>query len=94
MFMHLCRASSTDVIDHDELRYHDDLKELRFVDALSEGLKQSMDRHSELILMGQDIAEYGGAFKVTEGFSATYGKARVRNTPLCESGHHRRRIGS
>ncbi len=74
----------TDIIDHDELRYHEDLKELRFVDAMSEGLRQSMDKHSELILMGQDIAEYGGAFKVTEGFSATYGKARVRNTPLCE----------
>ena len=75
----------TEVVEHDELRYRDDLKELRFVDALSEGLRQSMDKHSELILMGQDIAEYGGAFKVTEGFSAVYGKSRVRNTPLCES---------
>jgi 2-oxoisovalerate dehydrogenase E1 component len=77
--------SHTEVVEHDELRYRDDLKELRFVDALSEGLRQSMDKHSELILMGQDIAEYGGAFKVTEGFSAVYGKSRVRNTPLCES---------
>jgi 2-oxoisovalerate dehydrogenase E1 component len=44
-----------------------------------------MEKHSELILMGQDIAEYGGAFKVTEGFVEEFGKARVRNTPLCES---------
>lgn len=58
---------------------------LRFIDALSEGLRQSMDWHPNLVLMGQDIAEYGGAFKITEGFVQQYGKARVRNTPLCES---------
>ena len=78
-------VSQAEVMDHDELRYYDDLKEQRFVDALSDGLKQSMDKHSDLVLMGQDIAEYGGAFKVTEGFVDTYGKGRVRNTPLCES---------
>lgn len=60
-------------------------RELRFVDAISEGLKQAMDKHDNLILMGQDIAEYGGAFKITEGLVEQYGKARVRNTPLCES---------
>lgn len=58
---------------------------IRFVDAVSQGLKQAMERHDNLILMGQDIAEYGGVFKVTEGFAESFGKDRVRNTPLCES---------
>ncbi len=57
----------------------------RFVDGIKEGLHQSMQKHPNLILMGQDIAEYGGAFKITEGFVNEFGKARVRNTPLCES---------
>ena len=57
----------------------------RLIDAISEGLKQSMQKHPNLILMGQDIAEYGGAFKITEGFVKEFGKERVRNTPLCES---------
>ena len=57
----------------------------RYVDAISDALRQSMDRYRELILMGQDIAEYGGVFKITEGFVQKYGKERVRNTPLCES---------
>jgi 2-oxoisovalerate dehydrogenase E1 component len=57
----------------------------RFVDAISDGLKQSMEKYPELVLMGQDIADYGGVFKVTEGFLAQFGKDRVRNTPLCES---------
>ena len=60
-------------------------KEFRFVDAIKEGLRQSMMQHSNLILMGQDIAEYGGAFKITEGFVEEFGKERIRNTPLCES---------
>jgi 2-oxoisovalerate dehydrogenase E1 component len=55
------------------------------IDAISEGLKQSMQKHSNLILMGQDIAEYGGAFKITEGFVQEFGKERIRNTPICES---------
>ena len=59
--------------------------ELRFIDALKQGLHQSMQQHDNLILMGQDIAEYGGAFKITEGFVNDFGKERVRNTPLCES---------
>ncbi len=59
--------------------------EKKFIQAMSEGLRQSMERFPELVLMGQDIAEYGGAFKVTEGFVAQFGKDRVRNTPLCES---------
>lgn len=57
----------------------------RYVDAISDGLRQSMEKYPELVLMGQDIADYGGVFKVTEGFVAQFGKARVRNTPLCES---------
>jgi len=61
-------------------------KEIRFIDAISEGLKQSMEQHSDLIIMGQDIAEYGGVFKITEGFVEQFGKDRVRNTPICESG--------
>lgn len=60
-------------------------REIRFIDAIKEGLYQSMQQHDNLILMGQDIAEYGGAFKITEGFVEAFGKARVRNTPLCES---------
>ena len=74
-----------EIIDHEDLRYRDDLKEARFVDAISEGLRQSMEKHGDLVIMGQDIAEYGGAFKVTEGLSSLFGRARIRNTPLCES---------
>ncbi|GAA4311042.1 dehydrogenase E1 component subunit alpha/beta [Nibribacter koreensis] len=59
--------------------------EKRFVDAISDGLKQSLERYPELVVMGQDIAEYGGVFKVTEGFVEKFGKERIRNTPLCES---------
>jgi 2-oxoisovalerate dehydrogenase E1 component len=59
--------------------------EKKFIGAISEALQQSMQKHPNLILMGQDIAEYGGAFKVTEGFLNQFGKERVRNTPLCES---------
>ncbi|HNR18237.1 MAG TPA: dehydrogenase E1 component subunit alpha/beta, partial [Chitinophagaceae bacterium] len=59
--------------------------DLRLIDAIKQGLHQSMQHHSNLILMGQDIAEYGGAFKITEGFVNEFGKERVRNTPLCES---------
>lgn len=60
-------------------------QEKRMIDAISEGLRQSMQHHDNLVLMGQDIAGYGGAFKITEGMLATFGKDRVRNTPLCES---------
>jgi 2-oxoisovalerate dehydrogenase E1 component len=73
------------VLDHNTAQLRGDLKETRFVDAISEGLDQSMEHLPNLVLMGQDIAEYGGAFKVTEGLAAKYGKQRVRNTPLCES---------
>lgn len=59
--------------------------EKRFIDAISDGLSQSMERYPELVLMGQDIAEYGGVFKITEGFVEKFGKPRVRNTPICEA---------
>ncbi len=59
--------------------------EKRFVDAVQDGLRQSMEKHPDLVIMGQDIAEYGGVFKVTEGFVEQFGKDRVRNTPICES---------
>jgi 2-oxoisovalerate dehydrogenase E1 component len=60
-------------------------RQKRFIDGIKEGLYQSMKEHQNLVLMGQDIAEYGGAFKITEGFVEEFGRARVRNTPLCES---------
>lgn len=60
-------------------------KEMRFIDAISDGLREAMRRHPELVLMGQDIADYGGVFKITNGFVEEFGKKRVRNTPLCES---------
>lgn len=60
-------------------------QQVRLIDAISDALYQSMQQHENLVLMGQDIAEYGGAFKITEGLVHEFGKARVRNTPLCES---------
>jgi 2-oxoisovalerate dehydrogenase E1 component len=60
-------------------------KKMRYIDAIQDGLRESMRKHDRLVLMGQDIAEYGGVFKVTEGFLEEFGKGRVRNTPLCES---------
>ena len=81
------QQSMAKVIDNSKLTTDSRLptKDSRLIDAISEGLRQSMQHHPNLILMGQDIAEYGGAFKITEGFVQEFGKARVRNTPLCES---------
>ncbi len=59
--------------------------EMRLVDAVSDGLRTAMERHNNLVIMGQDVAEYGGVFKITEGFVDAFGKERVRNTPICES---------
>jgi 2-oxoisovalerate dehydrogenase E1 component len=59
--------------------------EKRYLDAISDGLRQGMQKFPELVIMGQDIAEYGGAFKITQGFAEEFGKGRVRNTPICES---------
>jgi 2-oxoisovalerate dehydrogenase E1 component len=61
------------------------VENIRLIDALSNSLRESMLRHPNLVIMGQDIAEYGGAFKITDGFVALFGKERVRNTPICES---------
>lgn len=60
-------------------------KEMRLIDAISHGMNLAMKKHTNLVLMGQDIADYGGVFKITEGFVEQFGKERVRNTPLCES---------
>ena len=60
-------------------------KNNRFIDAISEGLYQSLEKHDNLVIMGQDIAEYGGAFKITDAFVQKFGKERIRNTPICES---------
>jgi len=71
--------------DYKETSPSSDREELRLIDAISQGLKQSMEKFSNLVLMGQDIAEYGGVFKITDGFVKAFGKERVRNTPICES---------
>ena len=59
--------------------------ELRLIDAISDSLKEGMRKYSDLVIMGQDIADYGGVFKITDGFTEEFGKDRVRNTPICES---------
>ena len=61
------------------------VENIRFIDAITAGLRQSMQKYEKSVIMGQDIAEYGGAFKITDGFVAEFGKGRVRNTPICES---------
>ena len=71
--------------DFEYVKSNNDVENIRVVDAISQALKQSMERHDNLVIMGQDIAEYGGAFKITEGFVEQFGKERVRNTPICES---------
>ncbi|MCW3116714.1 MAG: dehydrogenase, partial [Chitinophagaceae bacterium] len=80
-------VSAVQVVDNSATSHDSPLttRELRFIDGIKEGLQQSMQQHSHLIIMGQDIAEYGGAFKITEGFLQEFGKERIRNTPLCES---------
>jgi len=67
------------------IRPSSNTQELRFIDAISQGLSQSMERYDKMVILGQDIAEYGGVFKITEGFTEKFGKERVRNTPICES---------
>ncbi|MEP3210089.1 MAG: dehydrogenase E1 component subunit alpha/beta [Maribacter sp.] len=71
--------------DYEEFKPGSVVENIRLVDAVSNGLRQSMEKHDNLVIMGQDIADYGGVFKVTDGFVAAFGKARVRNTPICES---------
>lgn len=71
--------------DFKKIKPTEKLVEKRFIDAISDGIKESMMKFDDLIIMGQDIAEYGGVFKITEGFVEKFGKDRVRNTPICES---------
>lgn len=71
--------------EYEQIDHFDELENIRLIDAISQGLSQSMERHPNLVIMGQDIAEYGGAFKITDGFVDKFGKDRVRNTPICES---------
>ncbi len=71
--------------DFKEVKYSSETENIRLIDSISTGLKQSMERHSNLVIMGQDIAEYGGAFKITDGFVDLFGKDRIINTPICES---------
>ena len=71
--------------EYQEVNPNLDHENIRLIDAISQGLRQSMEKHDDLIIMGQDIAEYGGVFKITEGFVEQFGKDRVRNTPICES---------
>lgn len=71
--------------EYEEYTHNSESKNIRFIDAIRNGLEQSMWRHRNLVIMGQDIAEYGGAFKITDGFVAAFGKERIRNTPICES---------
>ncbi|QBA64126.1 alpha-ketoacid dehydrogenase subunit alpha/beta [Muriicola soli] len=70
---------------YEEITATEEKSNIRLVDAVSAGLRQSMEKHENLVLLGQDIADYGGVFKVTEGFTEAFGKERVRNTPICES---------
>ena len=65
--------------------FNDSVSQKRLVDAISDALRQSLKAHDNLVIMGQDIAEYGGVFKITDGFVEEFGKSRIRNTPICES---------
>ena len=71
--------------DFEDFKPESEVENIRFIDAISNSLRESMTRHENLVIMGQDIAEYGGAFKITDGFVAEFGKERVKNTPICES---------
>ncbi|MEN8666896.1 MAG: thiamine pyrophosphate-dependent enzyme, partial [Flavobacteriaceae bacterium] len=99
--LHLDKAFKEPAIEFDEIQLLKDvyapqnfkIKEalgkttsIRFIDAISQGLEQAMETFEDLVIMGQDIAAYGGAFKITEGFLEKFGAERVRNTPICESG--------
>ncbi|MBL7764159.1 MAG: dehydrogenase E1 component subunit alpha/beta [Chitinophagaceae bacterium] len=80
-------SAPVEVVDNSETNSDNGQQspDIRFIDAIKQGLQQSMQQHSNLVIMGQDIAEYGGAFKITDGFLAEFGKERIRNTPICES---------
>ncbi len=97
---HWAKANSEALIESDEsnelndvfqstdnaiITHNSSTQDIRFIDAISEGLRQAMQKHNDMVIMGQDIAEYGGVFKITDGFVELFGKERVRNTPICES---------
>lgn len=71
--------------DYQEVKPVIHKKNIRLIDAISDGLRGAMEKHDNLVIMGQDVAEYGGVFKITDGFVDAFGKDRVRNTPICES---------
>ncbi len=71
--------------DYQDFEINSKVEEVRLIDAISQSLRQSMEQHEDLVIMGQDIAEYGGVFKITDGFVEQFGNERVRNTPICES---------
>ncbi len=71
--------------DYEDVKVGSVIENIRLIDAISNGLKQAMKKHENLVIMGQDVAEYGGVFKITDGFIQLFGKERVRNTPICES---------
>lgn len=70
---------------HKHVEAETSTQNIRVIDAIKDGLEEAMDKYDDLVIMGQDVAEYGGVFKITDGFVAKYGKERVRNTPICES---------
>ena len=59
---------------------------ITYLEAISQGLREEMQRDSDVILLGEDIAVFGGAFKVTRGFLEEFGADRVIDTPISESG--------
>ena len=71
--------------EYQKIKPNSSTENIRFIDAISKGLEQSMQQYENLVIMGQDVAEYGGVFKITEGFVEQFGRERVRNTPICES---------
>tara|TARA_R110000744_G_scaffold55148_4_gene116615 strand:- start:2719 stop:3966 length:1248 start_codon:yes stop_codon:yes gene_type:complete len=71
--------------EYKDITPNKETKSIRLIDAISDGLRASMKRFDNLVIMGQDVAEYGGVFKITDGFVEDFGKDRVRNTPICES---------
>ena len=71
--------------EYQHIVHSENTENIRYIDAISQALRSSMERHDNLVLMGQDIADYGGVFKITEGFIEQFGKDRIRNTPICES---------
>ncbi len=82
------KSHTNTIIDNSSIHepiFNGGSSEKKYINAISDALHQSLDRHHDFVLMGQDIAEYGGAFKVTEGFVEKFGKDRIRNTPICES---------